>query len=175
MANLVAALGITVSALVAAAGYLINQRQMRRERLARVFAEALSAVSRFRNYPFLVARRPKEELIHWLVEMSAEVHAALDYHRWLVHLEAPSLTREFDQVVTTARAEIGGYGKEAWEMPPVARAEEMNRNLGERFPATQTWAAIDTCLQAMSAEMNGRGRRRAVRVVPDIWGHEHGG
>jgi hypothetical protein len=159
MANLVAAVGIAVSALVAAAGYLINQRQMRRERLARVFAEALSAVSRFRNYPFLVARRPKGESIHWLVEMSAEVHAALDYHRWLVHLEAAPVSREFDQVVATAREEIGEYGKQAWDMPPVERGEDMNRNLGERFPATQTLTTIDVCLKAMTTEMNGPARR----------------
>jgi hypothetical protein len=163
MANLIAAVGIAVSALVAAAGYLINQRQMRRERLAKVFAEALSAVNRFLNYPFLVARRPKGESIHWLVEMSAEAHAGLDYHRWLVHLEAPAVGREFGEVVATARDEIGEYIRRAWEMPPVEDGQDLNRNLGDRFPATHTWNAIDVCLKAMSAEMNGRARHRLGR------------
>ena len=116
-----------------------------------MFAEALTAVSEFQNYPFLVARRPDGESIQWLVRMSAEVHAALDYHARLVRLEAPSVTSEFAAVVAEARVEIGEYGKQAWKMSPVATGEDMNRSLGERFPATRTKAAIETCLTAMAA------------------------
>lgn len=37
--------------------------------------------------------------------MASEVHAALDYHADLIHLEAPAVEPVFDELVLTARKE----------------------------------------------------------------------
>jgi hypothetical protein len=164
MANMIAAVGVAISAILAATGYVINQRQTRRERLARVFAEALTAVTRFQSYPFLVARRPDGESIRWLVEMSAEVHAALDFHARLVRLEAPTVSTAFDSVVEAARREMGEYGKQAWLMPAIGNGEDMNRNLGTAFPAPETRETVQRCLDVMAIELGTAGRRKVART-----------
>lgn len=59
-ANVITNAGLAVSVLVAAVGYSMTQWQLKRSRLAKLFAEALRAVYDFKNYHFLVARRSKD-------------------------------------------------------------------------------------------------------------------
>lgn len=153
MAELVSAVGIAVSAITATVAYLVNQRQSRRARQAQLFAEALLAVSNFRNYPFLVARRSIGDSREKLVNIASSVHASLDYHADLLRLEAPALAAPFDDVLRAARKEYNDHGKRAWEMAPVAVDADMNRGLGSVFLSPETDKAISRCLSAMASEL----------------------
>lgn len=156
MANLVAALGIAVSAITATSFYVASQRAARRARMAQLFAEALLAVSNFQNYPFLVGRRSVGDARGELVKVGASVHALLDYHADLIRLEAAAVEPYFDAVVEAARREFSPHGRAAWEMPPIEFDTDMNRGLGSIFTDDETKAAIKRCVEAMRAELRHR-------------------
>ena len=105
--------------ITAAATYGLNQRAARRERLARAFAEALTAIEDYAQMPYRIRRRPGT------LEARNQISMELSYiqsriafqHSWL-HIEA---------------AEVGLQMKEAWTRPAPTADEQMT--LEAAYPA----------------------------------------
>src|SRR5437763_1271815 len=157
MANIIAAISIAASAVTAMAFYVLNQRQARRTRKSKLFAEGLMAVNNFVNYPFLVARRSVGESREKLTNLSAAVHGQLDYYRDLIRLEVPELNDIFTGLVRAAHKDFDEHGKAAWEMRPVEDDGDMNRRIGEQFRMSDELEdAKGRCLDAMARQLSSR-------------------
>jgi hypothetical protein len=125
----------SIAAVVAVLGYLVASAAARRERLAKTFAEALSAVSRYADVAYRVRRRPREDPdIRWeLAQLLSDAHAAMDFYEYWMAVEAPAISESYTRLVHTARDEVGKAIKSAWEKPPFARDVDINAGLGAEF------------------------------------------
>lgn len=110
MPSLIAAIGIAASTVIAAVGFVFNKRQVRRARLATLFADALQALSDFENYPYRVGRRFVDDPRQPLVQISVDVHGGLAYFKHLLRLEAGQVADSFDALIEAAHLEWDGTG-----------------------------------------------------------------
>ena len=172
---------IWAAAIVAAvtlAGYLLNQSWTRRQRRATAYAEALAALRRWQEVPYLVLRRPASDAVT-RAELGKEMSQAvsgLAYHVNLLRLDSAVVGEAYELLWRQARRTRSPNLKRAWLTPPIEQDVEMAE---APFPLPDIDAELDLCLLAMRRELSLMSRflsrdtrrrlemQRAWRAVAD--------
>ena len=145
--------------------YALNQRTGRRERQARAFAEALTAIEDYANMPYRIRRRPPGARHEISVELDKIQSRVAFQHAWL-QIEAPEVAAAYDCLIRAARSEAGEQMKQAWTQAPPTSDEEMS--LGGAYPRAEIDAARTPALrQCASPLVSGKWRYRHFRAFPD--------
>ncbi|MGW7406833.1 hypothetical protein ACWGI9_24450 [Streptomyces sp. NPDC054833] len=87
--------------------YTLNQRAVGKERRAKTFAEALTAVEEYLEMPYRIRRRPKSSS-PVRRRLTDEVSDSLDrmaFHQAWLQIEASGVAGPYSALVATARAE----------------------------------------------------------------------
>jgi hypothetical protein len=126
-ATLIAA---AVAGAVSLIGLWLKGLRDERSRRRQHFAEALTAVVAYQEFPYAIRRRrhdqPGEERVR-LSEALRQVQETLAFHQAWVDLEAQSETAEaYRAFVAATRRVAGGYMRAAWDGEPTSRDEQMN-------------------------------------------------
>lgn len=149
----VIAAGITVAGVVL--GLLANSAANRRQRRAEIFAEAIRAVSDYREGPYRVARchNSPEQRFALTTDLSA-VQGRIDAHAVLIRLHAGrKVAAAYDAYVSAARQEAGKQMQEQWRRRPAKKHEDMNMPGQHPFDRTKSNEAKATLIEAMGRDV----------------------
>ncbi len=147
-----------VAAVVAVAGYFIQQRRTRSERRDAVYAEALRAVEDYLEAPYLIRRHDgtdgtRQELVRRL----SNVQSRIAYYCALLRLHASRRVSEaYDAYVAAARHEAGVQMTEAWKTRPTRRDRDVP--LGVGYARTESAKARAMVVAAMRRRWWRRNR-----------------
>ncbi|GAA2721632.1 hypothetical protein [Actinocorallia aurantiaca] len=161
--NITLILGIA-TALVALIGYWSNQFIKRRETKSQVYAEALQAIHRYEELPYVIRRRPgaSNEIRAELSEKISEVFVRISYYQTLLGMESLVVSEAYTELFKQTRKTGGPYRKEAWGSPIIASDEEIS---GVIFYPYDNNPELEICLLAMRRELTPWGwiMRRVTR------------
>jgi hypothetical protein len=145
LAGAVAVVGALLSVAVT---YGLNQRTARRERHATLFAEALAAIEDYAELPYRVRRRPRTpEGRHELTEQVSQIQSRIAFHQAWIALEAPDVSRCYNDLVRAAKTQAGKQMAQAWLTPAITKDAQVN--LGVAYPRDEINAARGRCVAAM--------------------------
>ena len=109
-------------------GWWFVQRKDDARRRAR-FADGLSAVVAYLEFPFVVRRRrasaPEDERIRISTELRGAQERLAFHSAWL-RTESPRVACAYDALVAGARRVAGAEIRRAWETEPIARDDQMS-------------------------------------------------
>ena len=111
-----------VAAAVSLTTFALSGRRARLDRQRQVFADAFEAVMEYREYPFIVRRRSKDEQAKERVRISSvlsSVQARLNGFKARLRVEAPEVAKQYATLVAETRRIAGPMISEAWNMEPV--------------------------------------------------------
>jgi hypothetical protein len=164
VAFIVPVIALAGAVITATVTYGLNQRAARRERLAKAFAEALTAIEDYAQMPYRIRRRPGtlEARNEISTELSNIQSRIAFQHAWL-HIEATEVAAAYDLLIRAARAEAGLQMKEAWTRPAPTSDQQMT--LEGAYPRTQLDSARSDCITLMRAAL-GRGRMNRQSAAP---------
>ncbi|MER6599171.1 hypothetical protein ACFWRZ_34330 [Streptomyces rubiginosohelvolus] len=141
--HVIALLGVYVT-------YTLNQRASRRERRAKTFAEALTAVEEYLEMPYRIRRRPNSpDARRELTDQVSSLLARMAFHCAWLQIEASAVAEPYAALVSAARSEAGMHASEAWRQPPIQSDDGMN--LGQAHARDQSAAARAVCIEAMKS------------------------
>ncbi|ATO16523.1 hypothetical protein CO540_23950 [Micromonospora sp. WMMA2032] len=146
-------LAATIAALAASIGYWVTQRGQRIDRRAKLYAEALDAVHKYRNLPFLV---------HWRTRSDPDTRSELNrltqdrvqnmfYFSGLLRLHCPAVAEAYDALVAKTRSQSGPYRQQAWKVPVADSDTEFDQ--GHPPYDYDTRSEYDACINAMRADL----------------------
>ncbi|MEU2542350.1 MULTISPECIES: hypothetical protein [Streptomyces] len=129
--------------------YALNQRAVRRERRAKTFAEALTAVEEYLEMPYRIRRRSESSsaVRQQLTDEVSSLLARMAFHQAWLQIEATTVAGPYATLVATARAEAGAQMSLAWQQPPITTDSGMN--LGIPYPRDRSNAARAACIEVM--------------------------
>ncbi|SEE57043.1 hypothetical protein SAMN05216489_07182 [Streptomyces sp. 3213] len=112
--------------------YTLNQRAVRRERRAKTFAEALTAVEEYLEMPYRIRRRPKSSsaVRQQLTDEVSGLLAQMAFHQAWLQMNL------------------------VWDQPPVTTDRGMN--LGVPYPRDRSNAARAICIEVMRRHLGER-------------------
>ncbi|KND26587.1 hypothetical protein [Streptomyces stelliscabiei] len=135
--------------------YALNQRAVRKERRAKTFAEALTAVEEYLEMPYRIRRRPKSSstVRQQLTDEVSGLLARMAFHQAWLQIEASAVAGPYATLVATAtaRAEAGAQMRLAWDQPPITTDSGMN--LGVPYPRDRSNAARAECIEVMRSHL----------------------
>lgn len=107
----------------------VNGYKARTARKRDQFAEALSVVIEYWEFPYVVRRRrhdqPESERIR-ISEAMRDVQKRLAFHQAWVRTESMRVSKVYDELVVQTRVVIGGQIRKAWETAPITDDSQMN-------------------------------------------------
>ncbi|MET4920983.1 hypothetical protein P3L51_01135 [Streptomyces sp. PSRA5] len=129
--------------------YALNQRAASRERRAKTFAEALTAVEEYLEMPYRIRRRPESSALvrQQLTDEVSGLLARMAFHQAWLQIEASTVAGHYTTLVATARAEAGTQMSLAWQQLPITSDDGMN--LGSAYPRDRSNAARAACIDVM--------------------------
>jgi hypothetical protein len=129
--------------------YALNQRAARKERRAKTFAEALTAVEEYLEMPYRIRRRPESSAAvrQQLTDEVSGLLARMTFHQAWLQIEASSVSGPYATLVATARAEAGAQMSLAWQQPPIAT--DIGMNLGAAYPRDRSNEVRAACIEVM--------------------------
>jgi hypothetical protein len=164
---------VVVAALIAIAGgvviaaltYGLNQRVARRERQAKAFADALTAIEDYAEMPYRIhRRRATREARHDLTEQISQIQSRIAFHQAWLQIEAPGVAQSYEELVRAAKGQAGSQMREAWELP--AATTDAHMSLGTAYPRGEINVARDRCVTAMRHDL-GRAATGARDRPPE--------
>ena len=109
-------------------GWSSGQRELAARRRAQ-FADALSAVVGYEEFPFVIRRRrvsnPEDERIRISTELRA-VQERLAFHSAWLRTESRRVADAYDALLQETRRTAGREMKRAWEMETISQDSQMN-------------------------------------------------
>jgi len=134
-----------VAAIVAAAvsltTFALASWRARLDRQRQLFAEAFEAVMEYREYPFIVLRRSKDESAKERVRISGDlstVQAKLNGFKARLRVEAPYVGDRYAELVAATRRIVGPMITQAWNTEPVVDDAQVH-NPGWDFRQLDTY------------------------------------
>jgi hypothetical protein len=124
-----------VAAAVSLTTFALTVRRARLDRQRQVFADAFEAVMEYREYPFIVRRRSKDEQAKERARISGELskgQARLNGFKARLRVEAPEVGKHYATLVAETRRVAGPMITEAWNTEPV-EADSQVHNPGWDF------------------------------------------
>lgn len=135
--------------------YGLNQRAGRRERQAKAFAEALTAIEEYAMMPYRIRRRPRTPQARHEISVELDkIQSRIAFqHAWL-QIEAPKVAAAYDRLIRAARSEAGEQMKKAWiQRPP---RSDKGMTLEGAYRRTEIDNARRDCITAMCIALGGR-------------------
>jgi hypothetical protein len=167
-----AILAALVSAAVAIATVAWNGRRNRLDRQRQLFAEALGAVMAYREYVFIVRRRPSDdaETRHQITSDLSRTQAQLNTFRGQLLIEAPRVGRSYEELVGATRQIVGPLIHEAWDTTPITsdsavHAPDVDYSPLASYDAAYLSAVADQ-LSVIWAPLRAWMRRQPVEASP---------
>lgn len=167
-----AILAALVSAAVALVTVAWNGRRGRLDRQRQLFAAALGTVMTYREYVFIVRRRPDDDpqTRHELTSELSRVQARLNTFRGQLLIEAPRVGRRYGDLVAETRHTVGMLIHAAWDMPPITSDSALHAPDVDYGPlATYDEAYLSAVADHLSivwAPLRAHLRRRPVEASP---------
>ncbi|MEX0992209.1 MAG: hypothetical protein WD004_08085 [Actinomycetota bacterium] len=148
-ATSVQAWGIAVAALVAVAGYLVNQRLARRERKSTMFASAIEATVAYQEMPYRVRRRPPDDASERmrLVNSMSDVQEKIAFHQAWIATESEQVAEKYKVLVDAVRREAGEHMRQAWLQPAISSDADVN--MAEPLLCPEADRAREQCVEGM--------------------------
>lgn len=160
-------LAAIIAGAVALAGYILTQIAGRRERKGRSYAEALAAIRKYQELPYLVRRRPASDSLSRfaIAQQVSDVMAKLGfYSSWLQIVDSDEVGNAYNDLVTETRRQGRAHLFTAWREPVIQADADM---VGTRTPFL--WdiePELTLCMLAMRRELSfwGPARRRTIQA-----------
>lgn len=159
---------VLLAALIAAAGVtatiLTTSSRARRDRLASLYADALSAVSEYIEGPYRIRRRTQGEASQrfTITALLSDVKARIDHSENMLALHAhQKVANAFHEYVNAAQREAGTQMHDAWTRPGISDDDEVN--LSRPYPRERSDPLRGHAVAVMQADL-------ALRAVkPWTW------
>jgi hypothetical protein len=134
---------------VVVAGYVVQQRAVRRERRAAIYSKAIRAVEDYLEAPFLVLRREETKpALRELTTHISDIQSRIAYYSALLRVNAPpNIAGEYIAFIAAARREAGTAMTAAWNTDPIRRGADVP--LGNRFERGDSDAALTRLISKM--------------------------
>ena len=167
-----AILAALVSAAVALVTVAWNGRRNRLDRQRQLFAEALGAVMAYREYVFIVRRRPDDDAQtrHSITSELSQVQAQLNTFRGQLLVEAPRVGRRYMELVDATRSTVGMLIHAAWDTPPITSDSAVHAPDVDYRPLAPYdegyLTAVTDHLSLLWTPLRARIRRRRPAVAP---------
>jgi hypothetical protein len=148
-----------IAAVTALTGYLVNGRLNRINDKMKSYAEALTAVERYKQLPYMIYRLHDStpETRAQLARMIGEIQESLAFHnRWL-DLGSPTVGAAYKKLVDKVSAENSTYRQQAFDAPPPDTDGDLDK-FRNKFPYYSD-AESKECLAAMRSELKFSRRR----------------
>jgi len=158
------AAGATVS------GYLLNQSRSRRERKATVFAEALTALRRYQDFPYKIWRRPAEDAQTRMLmaDEQSEASRQVRFHLVWLQIDSPIVGEAFSALWRISQPARLANLDLAWQSGPITQDAQMAGPLPFQPEAAEP--EMDLCITAMRSELSLLAplhRRRIRRLLSE--------
>jgi hypothetical protein len=150
-------LAAIIAGLVALAGYLVTQFANRRDRKAKVYAEALAAVREYQELPYRVRRRAASDAATRaaLAERISDVMAKLGFYEAWLQIDSPQTGSAYMDLVSRTRRQGRQHLSNAWGGKVLERDAEM---IGATAPvAWDIKPELDLCVLVMRRELGFLG------------------
>jgi len=124
----------SIAALVSIITVIVNGVLQRRDRQRQLMAEAYEKVQTYREFIYIVRRRPpdaSDKALDERVRISNElsqVQARLNSFRALLKVEVPRVGGAYEELWRNTRRIAGGYIQSAWALPSTLGVGQMNVN-----------------------------------------------
>jgi hypothetical protein len=152
---LAASLAVVGALVTAVLGYLLNQRAARRERQAKTFAEALSAVEDYAELPYRVRRRSGDvEARLRLTEDISRIQSRIAFYQAWLRIEEPGVAAAYEALVRSAKRQAGEQMRDAWTHR--VRRKDHQMNLLVAYPRDEIDRELAQCVVAMRADLGYR-------------------
>jgi hypothetical protein len=155
----------TIAACATIAGYLFNQSLARRERKARAFAEALSDLRRYQDFPFKIWRRSTADADsrQRLSEEQSAIGIQVRFHLVWLQIDSPVVGEAYQSLWNVVRPARRANRLIAWTTPP--RIHDRDMAAEPRFQQAVGWPEMALCIRAMRNELSFLAplRRRHLR------------
>jgi len=162
--------GLLASA-IALLGYLMNQAASRRERKAKLFAEALEAVKALEEMPFRIARRPASDgpTRAAIGGQLSDLFVRLGFYRAWTQIEAPRVGEAYVILLDQTQREVRPLRKAAWAADLLGVDAEAY--LDGTYPVLDNKREWSLCLAIMQMELRPLvilRRRRMARMTTEF-------
>ncbi|MFE4017762.1 hypothetical protein ACFXPZ_10165 [Streptomyces sp. NPDC059101] len=159
-----------LTALVALAGYWVNQHMKRRETKSQMYAQALQVIHEYQELPYAIRHRvdATPATRSALAARVSNVFGRLHHYQTLLAMDSPVVSDAYVNLFSQTRKQCGEYRKQAWNSPPIATDPEMPGST--RFYYDNI-AAMDACLLAMRRELRPWGwmqRKNTRKRMADL-------
>lgn len=167
-----AILAALVSAAVAIATVVWNGRRNRLDRQRQLFAEAFGAVMAYREYVFIVRRRPADDAAarHTISSDLSRIQAQLNTFRGQLLVEAPRVGHRYEELVGATRRNVGMLIHAAWDTPRITHDSDVHApdvDYSALAPYDEAYlTAVADHLSIIWAPLRARLRRRRPAVAP---------
>lgn len=157
-----------LASFVALSGYLMNQAANRRERKAKLFAEALEAIKGLEEIPFRIARRPASDgpTRAAVGDVFSDLLVRLGLYRASMQIEAPTVAVAYTLLLDQTHRQVQPLRRAAWAAPLMST--DAAAYLDGVFPVVDNQPEWGLCLAVMRAELRSfpfLHRRRTSRLV----------
>ena len=154
MKNWIPLIVAVIAATTAFIGYLVNSAVGRRLERARYYADALTAVEKYRQLPFTFKRRhdSTKETRAELASMLGDVQVTLAFYRRWLELDSPAVGTAYNRLIDKIRDKNSEFRKLALSSP-IAENDadiEIDRNNPYKF---EDRAELNECVALMRREL----------------------
>ncbi|HUB37984.1 MAG TPA: hypothetical protein VMA72_03960 [Streptosporangiaceae bacterium] len=156
-----------LAAAVALSGYALTQAWNRRERRARTYAEALSAIRDYQELPYRIYRRQASdaETREMLGRLHSEVAARVRFYMAALEMESPLVSLAYRDLRNQTRGRGALYRHWAWQHAPIDSDAAMA--LDPPFHSDND-EEQRLCLACMRHDLKTFDRRRSHRLMAEL-------
>lgn len=142
-----------IAALVAVAGYTLQQRAGRREQRATMYAQALQAVEDYLEGPYRIRRRDgTTEARTRITEQISATKSKINFSQAWLRIHSPTEVADaYDAYVLTAQHEAGPQMTAAWRTRPTKRDDSVP--LGRAYPRDASNRCRAKVVEAMRRDL----------------------
>jgi hypothetical protein len=141
-----------IAATAVLIGYFVNSSVSRRLEKARDYADALTAVYKYRQMPFTFKRRhdSKPETRAELATMIGDIQVRLAFYRRWLELDSPDVGAAYNCLVDKIREKNSTFRKEALSSPAVSSDTDIEIGTPYQFGDQ---AELEKCVALMRREL----------------------
>jgi hypothetical protein len=160
-------LGALLAAVVALSGYALTQAWNRRERRARTYAEALSAIRDYQELPYRIYRRQASdaETRDMLGRLHSEAAGKVRFYMATLEMESPLAAQAYRNLRNQTRKRGALYRDWAWQQTPIADDSSMALNPPFHHDNDEEERL---CISCMRHDLRIFNRRHSRRLVAEL-------
>lgn len=135
----------------------LNRRDAARSRRREGYAEAVTAVVAWIEFPFRVRRRTSDDpaVLAELARLGHDLQERLAFSLAWIAADDSKRYERYMALVADAKRKVGPLVQDAWRSPPSTRAESMNLNGWGRAETIDVQRSIETFLKSLKGLRRG--------------------